>query len=178
MNTQQQPPSAGGDPDEVLPSLPLALPEETEPHRAGPYGDLAPPYTVAPWQGPADHEEPEARPLNRPVRWLIACVEVAFVVGFGLLAAWAWDRATVPVRLPDYENPAIPDVVDRQSGPWTAAAVGLGLLAALLLMDAVRQAILALRLRDRPAPTESATESTDSADEPAAESTGEPVERD
>jgi hypothetical protein len=172
MNAQQQPPSADGDPDGVLPSLPLALPDENEPEHTDtvpsarrepvPYGqgDAASPYTAGPWQGPVDHPEQQDRPLNRPVRWFIAAVEVAFVVGLAFLAAWAWSRATVPVRLPDYENPAIPDVVERQSGPWTAAAVGLGLLAALLLMDAARQAVLAARLRDRPAPAKATAKVT------------------
>jgi len=86
-----------------------------------------------------------ARPLNRPARWAFAAVEVAVVVGLVAVAVWAWGKTSVPYRLPDYENPAIPDVVSRQSGPWTAAAVGAALLAGLFLLDALRQMVLAAR---------------------------------
>jgi hypothetical protein len=85
------------------------------------------------------------RPLNRPARWLIAAAEVAAAGALAVLTVWAWRRAMIPVELPEFDNPAIPRYVSRMSGPWAAAAVGAATVAGLLVLDAVRHAVLALR---------------------------------
>ena len=90
-----------------------------------------------------------ARQLNRPARWLVAAVEVAAVVGLAALAGWAWHRASIPVQLPEYENPAIPRSASRMSGPWAVAAVAAATLAGVLLLDAVREVLLAARAEHR-----------------------------
>ena len=92
-------------------------------------------------------QPPAGQPLNRPVRGIVAAAEVAVAGALVLVAVWVWSRATVPVELTPAENPAIPRFATRMSGTWAAAAVGAGLLAGLCLLDAVRQAMLALRTR-------------------------------
>jgi hypothetical protein len=98
--------------------------------------------------------QPPGRAPSRPVRWLIAVAEVAAAVALAVLAVWAWRRATIPVELPDFDNPAIPHTVSRMSGPWAGAAVAAAAVAGMLLVDAVRHAVLARRAGapDRTAP--------------------------
>ena len=117
---------------------------------AGPRGSGVDSAEAGAVQGTAEGRRP-ARPreLNRPVRWLVAAVELVVTVGLVLLAAWAWQRSSVPVELPEYENPAIPDHTSRQSGPWVALAVGAAMAAGLLVLDALRVALLAARGRRR-----------------------------
>ena len=126
-----------------------------------------------------------ARPLNRPARWAFAAVEVAVAIGLVAVAVWAWGKASVPYRLPDYENPAIPDVVIRQSGPWTAAAVGAVLLAGVFLLDALRQMVLAARggrrataAPDRDTPAYGADDAPPDRDTPAYRGGDAPPDRD
>jgi len=102
---------------------------------------------------PVVDQPPAARPLNRPVRWLVAAVEVVAAVALVALAIWAWRRASIPMRLPESDNPAIPSFTSRLSGPWVAAAVVAATVAGGLLLDALREAVLAARGRRRGAGT-------------------------
>lgn len=85
----------------------------------------------------------EAR-LNQPMRALVAAAELALAVALGFAVAWAWQRGSVPYELPASDNPAVPDAVRRWSGPWIGTAFALAAVAGLLVLDAVRQLMLAV----------------------------------
>ena len=85
--------------------------------------------------------------LHRPGRAVIALVELV-LAGLAVWAAfWAWPQAFATI------SETITEGVVRDSqriyGNWIAAAVGFGTLAALLVVDAVRQTLLAIRIRPR-----------------------------
>jgi hypothetical protein len=90
--------------------------------------------------------------LNRPARGVVATLEILLAVALGFAVAWAWSRAAVPFQLPASDNPAVPETVERWSGPWIGAAFGFAALAGVLLLDAVRQVLLAVRIAAAPAP--------------------------
>jgi hypothetical protein len=164
MSAQHATPAAGGaTPEDPPPAVDAPAPErpDAEPAvnaepaaaaKAEPVANAEPDTTAAEVLADVDAEaEPVRliRQLNRPARWIVAAVEVLAAVGFVLLAAWAWRRAAVPYELPEFENQAIPRFVHTQSGPWTTLAVGFGMAAVLLVVDAVREAVLAQRARVR-----------------------------
>lgn len=108
--------------------------------------------------GPARPLPPElaelrpARPaprLHRPRRMVVLAVELAAAVLFGAGVLLAWQRGMVPYELPASDNPAVPDEVDRRSGPWLGVAFVLAAGAGLLLLDAIRQAVLASRVNEQ-----------------------------
>lgn len=85
--------------------------------------------------------------LHRPGRAIIALVELV-LAGLAVWAAfWAWPQAFATI------TETITEGVVRDSqriyGNWIAAAVGFGTVAALLVVDAVRQTLLAVRIRPR-----------------------------
>jgi hypothetical protein len=85
--------------------------------------------------------------LHRPGRLIVALAELV-VAGLAVWGAfWAWPQAFATI------SETITDgvVLDSQRiyGNWIAAAVGFGTLAALLVVDAVRQTLLAVRARPR-----------------------------
>ena len=88
-------------------------------------------------------KRPEAR-LNEPVRALVATGELVLAVALGFAVVWAWRRGSIPYELPVSDNPAVPDTVQRWSGPWIGAAFALAAVAGLLVLDAVRQLMLAV----------------------------------
>jgi hypothetical protein len=95
-------------------------------------------------------EEPGTRArLHKPWRTLVAVVEVVLAVlaGWGVYVCWHGATATVVTRTDDGA------VLEshRYFGGLLAAAIGLGTLAAILLVDAVRQLSLAVRARSRKA---------------------------
>lgn len=83
-------------------------------------------------------------PLNQPRRGLIAAVEVVVAAGLIGLALWLWDLGVVhEAPLPDR-----PDLEFTQlSGELVALSIAAGTTAALALLDAVRNTILAWRAR-------------------------------
>ncbi|MEV6233024.1 hypothetical protein AB0L88_34690 [Saccharopolyspora shandongensis] len=85
--------------------------------------------------------------LNQPWRAAVAGIELVVAVGLGLAAWWSWLQGTVTIYLPGPEGAV--DVVTRSIGSWLAAAVGAATLAGLLLLDGIRQLVLALRARRR-----------------------------
>ncbi len=89
---------------------------------------------------------PPAR-LNKPWRGLIAAAEVvlAAVAVWGVF--WFWRGGFEQVSTMSEEG--TPLVSQRVFGGMLAAAIGLGILAAILLVDAVRQVLLAVRVRPR-----------------------------
>lgn len=86
------------------------------------------------------------RPTGPPRR-LVAAIEALVAAGLVVLAVWAWRHATIAVRLPESDNPAIPDFTSRLSGPWVAAAFMAATVAGLLVLDALRQTLAARRAR-------------------------------
>ena len=93
-----------------------------------------------------DEPGPPAR-LHKPWRALVAVVEVVLVVlaGWAAYACWRGGMATVVTTSDDGA------VLEshRYFGGLLAAAIGLGTLGAILLVDAVRQLLLAVRARHR-----------------------------
>jgi len=98
------------------------------------------PVTAEDADGPHPH-----RQLDGRTRWLLAGAEVVAGACLLVIAVWAWQRASIPVRLPDSDNPVIPDFTSRLSGPWAAAAFVAATVTGLLVLDAVRHAVLAAR---------------------------------
>ncbi|MBP2476016.1 hypothetical protein JOF53_004888 [Crossiella equi] len=102
---------------------------------------------------PAAPEEFEAAPvrprLHQPWRALVAVAEVVAAVLLVLGAVWAWQRGLVPMELPNAKTGAPPYQLTRYEGPWLGLAALLALLAALAVVDAVRQLVLAVRTRGR-----------------------------
>jgi hypothetical protein len=108
--------------------------------------DLPQPTGTELW--PPDESGPAAR-LHKPWRALVAVVEVvlAALAGWGAYACWHGGVVTVVTRTDD----GVALESHRYFGGLLAGAIGLGTLAAILLVDAVRQLSLALRARHRPA---------------------------
>jgi hypothetical protein len=102
----------------------------------------------------ADESAPETVPspprpgrLHKPWRALVALAEL---VGAGA-AVWAafacWDRGVRPVVLVLADGTRLEAV--RNHGGWLALAILLGTAAAVLVLDASRQVVLAVRARPR-----------------------------
>lgn len=96
---------------------------------------------------PAWPQEPEAERgrVNRPLRAVVAAVEVLLAVAAGWGAALCWSNVVTTVTLRGFNNPGM--VSRIYSGPWVAVSIALGLVAALFLVDAFRELMLALRAR-------------------------------
>jgi hypothetical protein len=85
--------------------------------------------------------------LHRPVRAMVALTELV-VAGLAVWGAfWAWPQgfATISTVVTDGV------VLDSQrvSGNWLATAILFGTVAAVLVLDALRQTVLAVRARPR-----------------------------
>jgi hypothetical protein len=86
--------------------------------------------------------------LHRPARAAVASAEL--LAAAGLVAAavlWAWPNGFATIVTVARDDTELTS--EAISGNWLAAAIGLGALAALLLVDAVRQVVLAVRTRPR-----------------------------
>jgi hypothetical protein len=88
--------------------------------------------------------------LHRPGRAIVALVEV-LVAGLAVWGAfWAWPHgfATIATQIADGR------VLESQRvfGNWLAAAIGFGTIAAVLVLDAARQVLLAVRVRPKREP--------------------------
>lgn len=106
--------------------------------------DLPQPTGAELW--PPEEPGPPAR-LHKPWRTLVAVVEVVLAVlaGWAAYACWHGGVATVVTRTGDGATLES----HRYFGGLLAAAIGLGTVAAILLVDAVRQLSLAVRARHR-----------------------------
>ena len=103
----------------------------------------------------AEAQEPElpAPPpvrakLNQPRRAIVAAAEVLAAAALVWLAFWLWPKgiATITTVL-DEGRP--PYVSHRYYGHWMSMAIFCGTVAGVLLLDAVRQLVLASRARPK-----------------------------
>jgi hypothetical protein len=108
--------------------------------------DLPQPTGAELW--PPDEPGTRAR-LHKPWRTLVAVVEVVLAVLAGWVAYACWHGATATVVTRTDDGAVLES--HRYFGGLLAAAIGLGTLAAILLVDAVRQLSLAVRARNRKA---------------------------
>jgi hypothetical protein len=93
-------------------------------------------------------EEPsEFRPLHRPFRVFVALGELVFMALAIWLAFVCWHQGTITVTTTLTDGKRL--ISERYLGSWIAGAIGLGVLAAVLLVDAGRELLLAVRARHR-----------------------------
>lgn len=85
--------------------------------------------------------------LNQPVRAAVALAEVllAAVAVWGAFQLWQQGVHTVVVTLTD----GTVLTSTRWVGSWMSGAIGLGVVAGVLLVDAVREVLLAVRVKRR-----------------------------
>ncbi|MDQ2582686.1 hypothetical protein [Saccharothrix yanglingensis] len=83
--------------------------------------------------------------LNQPRRAFAAVGEVVLAVLLVALAVWCWQRGILRYGYPVPDGPPLEST--RMKGNWVGAAAGLVLVAGVLLLDAVRQTVLAVRTR-------------------------------
>ncbi len=93
--------------------------------------------------------EPErgAPALHQPKRALIAIGEVVLIALLVPAAVWCWNRGVVHYSYPLPDHPPLEST--RFKGNWIGASVGLVTTAGVLLLDALRQTVLAVRARGR-----------------------------
>lgn len=91
--------------------------------------------------------EPGVPALHRPRRALVAVGEVVLAALLVAAAAWCWERGVLRYTYPLPDHPPLEST--RFKGNWIGAAAGLATIAGVLVLDAVRQAVLALRTRGR-----------------------------
>ena len=85
--------------------------------------------------------------LNQPWRAALAGGLVVVAVLVVLAAIWCWQHGIIRYDIP--ANGGTPELVStRFVGSWLTIAVGLGTVAALLLVGAGCQVLLAIRTRD------------------------------
>jgi hypothetical protein len=89
--------------------------------------------------------------LNQPWRGFVALGEVLLAAVAAVVAVLCWHRGvtTMVTPLGAGQPPLVSTIFYAD---WMAGAIGLVLVAALLVLDAVRQTLLAVRTRRRPEP--------------------------
>ena len=85
--------------------------------------------------------------LHQPKRALIAAGEVVAVVLLAFAAHWCWRHGVVRLEYPIDGSQPLQST--RYKGNWIGSSIVLVTLAAVLLLDAVRQVVLAVRARPR-----------------------------
>jgi hypothetical protein len=84
--------------------------------------------------------------LNQPWRGWLALGEVVLAAVAVLVGIWCWHRGIVPIVTPtDNGTPPLVSIVFY--GNWMSGAIGLCTVAALLVLDALREVVLAVRTR-------------------------------
>ncbi|MEU8413689.1 hypothetical protein AB0C24_12920 [Amycolatopsis japonica] len=106
--------------------------------------DLPQPTGADLW--PPEDSRPAAR-LHKPLRAVVGAVELILAA----LAVWGafacWKAGVVPVVITYTETTTLES--QRYFGGPLAGAIGLGVLAAILVVDAIRQFLLAVRAKGR-----------------------------
>lgn len=92
---------------------------------------------------PAPVKPAERGALHKPWRALVAVAELLVAGAAIWLGFWCWSHGvlTITTVLPDGTRFESTDYV----GHWLAAAIVLGTVAAVLVLDALRQVVLAVR---------------------------------
>jgi hypothetical protein len=103
--------------------------------------------------------------LNQPWRAWLALGEVVLATVAVLVGIWCWHRGIVPIVTPT-GNGTPPLVSIVFYGNWMSGAIGLCTVAALLVLDALREIVLAVRIRRR-RPVQPATRDYPLVDDPA-----------
>jgi hypothetical protein len=103
--------------------------------------------TVETETAPEPEPEPGEPTLHQPKRALIAVGEVVLIALLASFAVWCWNRGVVHYSYPVPDHPPLEST--RFKGNWIGASVGLVTIAGVLLLDAVRQTVLAVRTRGR-----------------------------
>lgn len=88
--------------------------------------------------------------LHRPWRAVVALVEVVLAAVAIWVAFPLWSMGVKTLTVTAGDGAVLTST--RYIGSWIAAAIGLGLVSALLLTDAVREVVLAVRARHRAKP--------------------------
>jgi hypothetical protein len=83
--------------------------------------------------------------LHEPWRALVALAELLVAGGAIWLAFWCWSRGVVAVTTVLGDGTRLEST--NYVGHWQAAAIALGTVAAVLVLDALRQIVLAVRVR-------------------------------
>ncbi|MEV7553765.1 hypothetical protein AB0N89_29465 [Amycolatopsis sp. NPDC089917] len=106
--------------------------------------DLPQPTGADLW--PSENDRPAAR-LHKPLRALVGAAELILAA----LAVWGafacWKAGVVPVVITYNETTTLES--QRYFGGPLAGAIGLGVLASILVVDAIRQFLLAVRAKGR-----------------------------
>lgn len=84
--------------------------------------------------------------LNQPWRAAVAGVECVLAVALVLFAVWSWSAGKVPIALPSQGGG---EVVTRFVGSWLALSIAACVAAGLLVLDAIRQLVLAVKVGRR-----------------------------
>jgi hypothetical protein len=95
-------------------------------------------------------ESASAPQLHQPKRALIAVAELVLIVLLAAAAYWCWGRGIQRFSYPMQSGP--PLLATRYHGNWIAGSIGLVTLAGVLLLDALRQTLLAVRTKARKPP--------------------------
>ncbi|MGH3432892.1 MAG: hypothetical protein ACRDQB_08665 [Thermocrispum sp.] len=85
--------------------------------------------------------------LHQPWRAVVALVELVLAALAVWLAFGMWSEGITVIPTPDGQGGFVK--LTRYHGDLLGGAIGLGLVAGLLVLDAARQALLALRVRSR-----------------------------
>ncbi|MEU4802261.1 hypothetical protein [Actinosynnema sp. NPDC023587] len=85
--------------------------------------------------------------LHQPLRAAVAVGEVVLAVALVLLAAWCWNRGVLRSGYTAADHAPVEST--RYLGNWLGGAIGLGTVAGVLVLDAIRQTLLAVRTRGR-----------------------------
>jgi hypothetical protein len=83
--------------------------------------------------------------LHRPRRAIVAVVELLVAGGLVAAAFWAWPKGFATITTVAQDGREV--IAERIYGNWLAAAIGFGTAAGLLVVDSVRQLVLAVRAR-------------------------------
>ncbi|HEX4700917.1 MAG TPA: hypothetical protein VH352_02210 [Pseudonocardiaceae bacterium] len=107
-----------------------------------------PPVAPAPSSDPT---RPGPARLHQPWRGFVALGEAVLAAAATVVGVLCWHRGVTTMVTP--LGPGQPPLVSTIFyGGWMAAGIGLITVAAFLVLDAVRQALLAVRTRRRPLP--------------------------
>lgn len=85
--------------------------------------------------------------LNRPVRGVVACVEILLVAAAVIAGIWLWRHGIVRISYPIADGRMLDS--SRLLGSYAGGAIALVTFGGLVLIDAVRQLMLASRSRPR-----------------------------